>query len=216
MTYLFDFDGTLVDSMGVFGQTMLSILDEYGIPYGDDMVKTVTPLGYGGTAAYFISLGIKSEKEALIGKMIEKAKDAYVYHIAAKPQVAKTLRALKEKGDSLHVLTASPHEVLDPCLKRLGLYALFDNVWSSDDFGTTKADPAIYRMAAEKIGVPVEDITFLDDNLGAVKTGKKAGMRVIGVYDESSADAMDEIKREADGYILDFSRLLNAKMGEKA
>ncbi len=216
MQYLFDFDGTLVDSMGVFGQTMLSILDEYGIPYGEDMVKIVTPLGYGGTADYFISLGIKSDKEALIAKMIEKAKDAYVHHIPAKPQVAKTLRALRERGGRLHVLTASPHEVLDPCLKRLGLYGLFENVWSCDDFGTTKADPAIYRMAADKIGACVSSATFLDDNLGALKTGKKAGMRVIGVYDESSADAMEEIKREADGYILDFSELLNAKTGENA
>lgn len=44
-TYLFDFDGTLVDSMPSFVSTMLRILDENGISYGEDIIKTITPLG---------------------------------------------------------------------------------------------------------------------------------------------------------------------------
>ena len=47
-TYLFDFDGTLVDSMPTFVAVMLRILDERGIKYGDDIVKIITPLGYRG------------------------------------------------------------------------------------------------------------------------------------------------------------------------
>ena len=54
VTYLFDFDGTLVDSMPTFISTMLRILDENSISYGDDLVKTITPLGAEGTAEYFI------------------------------------------------------------------------------------------------------------------------------------------------------------------
>ena len=57
-TYLFDFDGTLVDSMPTFASVMLRILDEHNIKYDSDIVKTITPLGYKGTAEYFISLGI--------------------------------------------------------------------------------------------------------------------------------------------------------------
>ena len=48
--YLFDFDGTLVDSMPTFVGVMLRILDENGIKYGSDIVKIITPLGYIGTA----------------------------------------------------------------------------------------------------------------------------------------------------------------------
>ena len=43
--YIFDLDGTLIDSMPYFAKTMLGILDKHGISYGEDMVKTVTPLG---------------------------------------------------------------------------------------------------------------------------------------------------------------------------
>ena len=119
-----------------------------------------------------------------------------------------TLRALKAGGASLNVLTASPHLTLDVCLRRLGLYDLFDNVWSCNDFSTTKADPEIYRMAAERIGAPVSEILFLDDNYNADKTAAMAGMKVCGVYDESSREYVEQIKEITDAYVYDFSELL--------
>ena len=93
-------------------------------------------------------------------------------------------------------------------LKRLKIFDLFDNVWSCDDFATTKADPEIYVKAAEKIGERVEDVLFLDDNYNADLTAKKAGMQVCAVYDKSSEDYVDEMKAVADYYIYNFSELL--------
>ena len=49
-TYLFDFDGTLVDSMPTYGRMMLGILNDYGVSYPDNVLKIITPLGYAGTA----------------------------------------------------------------------------------------------------------------------------------------------------------------------
>ena len=48
--FLFDFDGTLVDSMPTFAETMTRILDEAGLSYGEDLLKIITPLGYADTA----------------------------------------------------------------------------------------------------------------------------------------------------------------------
>ena len=208
-TYLFDFDGTLVDSMPSYVAVMLRILEENGIEYENDIVKIVTPLGYAGTAEYFKKLGISLSVEEMIKLMNEYAYNEYAYNIPAKTNVIETLKELKDKGANLNVLTASPHSVLDPCLKRLGIYDLFNNIWSCEDFLTTKADPSIYVKAAEKIGKPVDDILFLDDNYNADKTAKSAGMKVCGVFDESSAEYVDEIKSVSDHYIYDFSELLD-------
>ena len=207
-TYLFDFDGTLVDSMPTFVSFMLRILDENGIKYSDDIVKIITPLGYRGTAEYFIGLGVKMSLEELVAKMTEYATHAYVNEIGEKPNVISTVKALKARGDDLNVLTASPHNMLDPCLKRLGIYHLFTNVWSCEDFGTTKADPNIYKLAAERIGAPINEIIFIDDNYNADKTAKAAGMTVYGAYDASSAEFENDIKAVADRYIHDFSELV--------
>ena len=208
-TFLFDFDGTLVDSMPTYGSVMKGILDENRIPYGDDLIKIITPLGFVYTAKYFIDLGVPVPEETLIAQMKERMIEAYSTRVPAKSNVPEVLRALKSKGCSLNVLTASPHDTLDPCLKRLGLWELFDNVWSCNDFGTSKSDPEIYRMAAQRIGVPVGEVIFLDDNLGADTTAKSAGTQVWGVYDDSSRESTEEIKAVSDHYINDFIEILD-------
>jgi HAD superfamily hydrolase (TIGR01509 family) len=208
LTLLFDFDGTLVDSMSTYSNMMIRILDEYEVKYPDDIIKIITPLGFVGTADYFIEkLGLCETRETLISKMTEYAIEEYTYNVPAKEHVADTLSRLREEGASLNVLTASPHDTLDPCLKRLGLYDVFDNVWSCNDFATTKSDPEIYRAAAERMGVEVENVVFLDDNINADITAKNAGMQVLGVYDDSSREFEGEMRSVCNGYIRDFSEL---------
>ena len=96
-TYLFDFDGTLVDSMPTFVSMMLRILDENHIPYGDDIVKIITPLGYGGTADYFIQLGMKLPKDEILALMHRYALDAYVNEIPAKSNVIAALKEIASR-----------------------------------------------------------------------------------------------------------------------
>jgi len=207
-TYLFDFDGTLVDSMPVWSSVMKRILDETNTPYGDDLIKIITPLGNVGTAKYYVSIGCPLTYDEIIETMNRHMIKEYTENIPAKDTVIETLKKMKDRGDSLNVLTASSHAVLDPCLKRLGIFDLFDNVWSCSDFETTKTDPEIYRMAAKRLGKGVGDIIFIDDNLGADKTAKSAAMTVYGIYDESSKDYVDEMKAETDAYLYVFEELL--------
>lgn len=215
--YLFDFDGTLVDSMPTYASAMLRILDENGIVYDSDIVKIITPLGLNGTAEYYIrDLGLRMPKETLLSLMREYMLDGYYYKIPAKSNVIPVLKELKRRGASLNVLTASPHITLDACLKRLGMWELFDHIWSCDDFGTTKADPRIYEMAAQRMNTTVDKVLFLDDNLNADTVAKSAGMQVCGVYDDSSREYVEQIKAATDYYIYDFQELPALPFGKKA
>ena len=207
--YLFDFDGTLVDSMPTFVSCMLRILDEHQVSYGEDIVKVITPLGLQGTAMHFQKMGLNKPLDEIMTIMKDYMMDAYFYHIPAKPHVIEVLREMKAAGAKLNILTASPHITLDACLKRLGLWELFDNIWSCDDFNTTKADPQIYVRAAEKMNTTVENVLFLDDNLNADLTAKAAGMQVCGVYDDSSKDFVEQMKAANDYYIYGFQELLH-------
>lgn len=207
MTLLFDFDGTLVDSMPTFASIMLKVLNDNNIKYGADVLKTITPLGYEGTASYFIDLGMPFKVDQLLEIMNRNAIDEYTNNIDAKRNVVQVLRQLRSAGVPMSVLSASPHSMMDPCLRRLGIYDVFDRVWSSDDFSTTKTDPNIFLSAAEALNCKVEDIIFFDDNLNADMTAKSAGMRVCGVFDESSREYTEEIKAVSDYYIYDFSEL---------
>lgn len=206
--YLFDLDGTLIDSMPTFVNATKKVLEQNNIKYGNDLIKIITPLGYKGISEYFIKLGLKMSADEIYSLMQQTAQYDYANTIPAKKNVILTLKELKARGASLNVLTASPHTLLDCCLKRLGIFNIFDNVWSCNDFDMPKTNPEIYVKACKKIGVDINDVLFLDDNLDANMGAKKSGINTCGVYDVSSEQYKEQIKKVADYYIDDFSELL--------
>ena len=192
---VFDFDGTLVDSMPTWGGKMLRILKEEGVSYPDNIIEIITPLGDAGAARYFQeTFGVTASMENLLSRMDAYALPKYRDEIPEKEGASDTLRALKARGHRLYVLTASPHRMLDPCLARLGLTPLFDGVFSCDDFSTTKANPEIYDRLCAHIGSKKENLVFFDDNFGACETAIKAGVPTVGVYDDSGKAAFDRLK----------------------
>ncbi len=207
MKFLFDFDGTLVDSMPTFAKATVKVLEDNNIQYPDDIVRILTPLGYVGAAKYYISMGVKATEEEIIKEIQDFAVYEYTHNVPAKENVTDTLKFLHKKGFSLNILTASSQAVILPCLKRLGIYELFDNVWSCEDFNTSKADPDIYLKVADKLKVTVGDIVFVDDNIGACKTAKSSGVNVWGIFDKSSEEYIDEMKSICDRYIYDFKEI---------
>ena len=206
--YIFDFDGVLVDSMPTYAGCMLRILDDHRIPYSADIIKIITPLGTAGTVRYFQQLGLQLSDKEIIAQIGKYLYEAYAHHIEAKPEVISTLRQLNVQGARLNILTAGPHVTLDPCVQRLGIADLFENIWSCDDFGTGKSDPAIYKMAAERLGLQPDEILFLDDNYNADKAAKAAGLQVCGVFDESSREYESAMRELTDRYIYSLSELL--------
>ena len=207
-TYVFDFDGTLVDSMPVFVQAMVTMFEESGLAMPDDFVKKITPLGYKGTAAYAASCGFTGSIDGFVQRASALTIPAYHHTIPLKDGVREALCALHERGDRLNILTASPHSVLDVCLKRLGVYDWFEYVWSCVDFSLTKADVPLYHAVANALGVPIGACVFIDDNIGSITTAKRAGMTAVGVFDASSEDLVAEMKAAADRYIYSLTELL--------
>ena len=205
--WLFDFDGTLVDSMPYWSACMVGELDDHGIAYGEDIVNIITPLGTDGTVRYFQKIGLDLPFEEIKKEIFSKLIPIYREKVPDKEGVRACLERMHEAGYGLHILTASPHVYLDPCLERLGMFDLFDNVWSSDDFGTGKTNPEIYCSVAKKLGTTVSEVTFLDDNINADKTAKLAGMQVVAVYDETSKDDECAMRELFDGYVKNFGEL---------
>lgn len=209
MHYLFDFDGTLADSMPTWAGFHIDMLKEFGIPCPDGFVKTIAPIGNVRASEYTISLGVPLTLEEYLSRMQTVLSDRYGNHILLKKGVERTLRDLTSKGHTVHVLTASPHKYIDPCLKRNGVYGLFDKIWSIDDFGYTKAQTIIYEEAAKRLNADLSDCVFVDDNLTCCTTAKKAGMTVIGIYDDTSSNLVEEIRAVSDRYVYEFDEIMD-------
>jgi len=204
---IFDFDGTLMDSMPDWCRKMLYQLDEAGVSYPDDIIRRITPMGDVKAAAYFQTLGLQKSTEDILAGMRVYALDAYSNRILPKGGVIDYLQSLQRSGIPMCVLTASPREMITPCLARNDMTRYFAFTRSCDEMGLAKSQPEIYHATAALLDVSVSDCVFFDDNIVALRTAKAAGMRTVAVYDDTSRADWEEIVRLTDHAIRSFTEL---------
>lgn len=206
--YMFDFDGTLVDSMPHWAQAMLNVLNNANAHYPADIIKTITPMGLFSTCRYLHEeFGVGATADDVVKMVDAELFPQYSENILIKPFVKEKLTELKAAGKSVNVLTASPHRWVDPCLKKNGVFDLFDFVWTYEDFKTPKTNPATYVEAAARLNIPLKECSFLDDNIVACIAAKKSGIITGGVYDITSAPKCEWQNGACDFYIESFKEL---------
>ena len=206
--YVFDLDGTLVDSMSYFAKGILSIADEYGVDADrEELLKILTPLGYTRGAEYYVNvLGVRESTDVIFDKIQDRLIYEYSNNIVTKPYVKEYLRRLHGEGNRLFVLTASPHSVTDVCLKHNGVYELFERIWSVDDFGLSKSGTELFFRVAKEIGCEMGDVHYFDDSLIALENAGKAGYKTYGVYDRQTDAELERMRTTlADTVVMDFS-----------
>ena len=203
--HIFDLDGTLIDSMPFFARGVLQVLEEEGIPYGDDLIDIITPLGDEKTALLYQEMGVPGTVEEIIRRMQDNQYPYYAHTIPLKPGIEKYLRKLKAEGRTLCVLTASPHVLTDAALQNNGVFDLFDHVWSIDDYGLNKSQTALFDAVTERLGCEKSDIRFYDDNITAVTTAVKAGWYTVAVNDGQNEELTQQLKDVAHDYVADFA-----------
>lgn len=204
MNLIFDFDGTLVDSMPTWAGVHINMLKEHGIAVPSGFVETITPLGNLNASKYTISLGVDIPLSEYLEKISKILCYEYLNNVPLKKNVKEFLASAYKAGHRLSVLTASPHLYVDDTLKKLGVYDFFSNIWTIEDFNLTKAQPEIYVEAAKRLDAPLSECVFFDDNYTAIKTAANAGMKTVGVYDDSSRSSKPEIEKVADYYLTEY------------
>ena len=209
---IFDFDGTIADSMAIWTQIGLELLKKHGISYPESIVRDITPLGAVGTAQYFINLGLKMSIEDIIEEIGKRAFYEYSHNIFFKDGAERFIREQKQKGVKLCILSASAENAIMSCIKRLGAEDCFEFIMTCDKAGLSKNDTAIYDYTLKLLGTDKSETLFFDDNLQALKTASFAGLKPVGVYDESSERDKEEIIRTADNYIHSFYELTGIKI----
>jgi 2-haloacid dehalogenase len=100
---------------------------------------------------------------------------AQLRRLPAHPEVPAALRRLQEAGFRLAALTNSTEEVAGAQLEHAGLIDRFEQVLSADTVRRLKPAPEPYRHAAERLGVPVDQVRLVAahawDLAGAARAG---------------------------------------------
>ena len=206
---IFDLDGTLLDSMGVWTQLDIDFLGKRGIPVPEDYLAAVTPMGFSQAAQYTIErFALNETPEALIAEWNAMAIEAYRTSVFLKPGAAEYLQALKGHGVKLAVATASHAELYVPALEHNGVLALFDAFTTLSEVSRGKGFPDIYLKAAQKLGLSPAECVVFEDIYAGILGAKAGGFCTAGVYDASSESEQNAIRQAADFYLKDFTGAL--------
>jgi HAD superfamily hydrolase (TIGR01509 family) len=206
--YIFDLDGTLLDSMSVWADVDIAFLTKRGIPPPDDYADAISSMSFTECARYTIErFGLNDSVEDLLREWNESAKLAYADTVQMKPYAKEYLRLLRERDAKLAIATSTLPELCRLALSKHGISDWFDVICNSDEVGCGKSRPDIFLLCADRLGVTPVDCAVFEDILPAVKSAKSVGMTVYGVYDESSRSDWEEIRRIADYAVLDFGEL---------
>lgn len=204
---IFDFDGTLFDSMSIWDTAGEDYLRAIGRQPRDDLRQVLAALSLRQGACYLkeeycLSLSIEEITDG-----INKTVEQFYFHTARpKPGVPEMLARQHRRGVRMCIATATDRYLIEAALGRCGLSQYFSEILTCTAVGHGKDSPMIYEAALAHLGTPKADTVIFEDAFHAIRTAKAAGFRVIAVYDPHEPNDT-EVRALADDYLTDFKEI---------
>ncbi|MFB9216395.1 HAD family hydrolase [Vibrio sinaloensis] len=199
--YLFDMDGTLVNSEPLKGMALAQACNDYGAKVDFNIYKEVMGESWPVvTGHFFHHAGISPELaefntyfrahyEALLAKQLELNEGAKEY-----------LLALKQQGKICGVVSSAATWMVENILQSLDLNDMFDVVITQEHVTKHKPDPEAYFLALEHLNLDADSTVIFEDSAAGVAAGIEAGCDVVAIQHEFNG------KNDLSGAILQIDR----------
>lgn len=204
--YLFDLDGTLIDTAPDLHQALNHGLAVCGYPTVEESL-TRDCIGHGGRAMITSALQHHGHSTERVDEILTSFLEYYSNHIAVAsrpyPHVEATLRKLRSRGARLGVVTNKNSKLTRHLLAELRFDAYFDAVIAGDTAKRPKpaADPV--DLALLHLRLTSNETLFVGDSSTDVEAARAAGVAVICVtYGYSHGISAEQLG--ADGTIQTF------------
>lgn len=204
---IFDFDGTLFDSMHVWKGIKYNFFESIGIKLTKDDEEAFKGLFL--RELFYLAIerfNLKYTYEELLSMLFEYIKGRYLNETEPKNDIIEFLDKLKSKGVKMGIATATGETALVAVLEKYGMLHYFAPIYSTYTVGASKTEPKVYDVVLNELGTEKETTWVFEDALYAAKTAKANGYNVVGIYDKSEP-LQDELKEIVDIYIHDYSEL---------
>lgn len=196
---IFDLDGTLLDSTGVWREVDIAFLGRHGAELTPDYTRAVRAMSFEECAAFTREyLHLDKPAEAIMREWHEMVAAEYAERLPLKAGARRCLLALRRAGVRIGLATASRPDLFEPALRRNGVYDFFDAFTIRAEVSRGKEFPDIYLRAAEKLGVPPGECAVFEDIAEGLRAARSAGMATVAVFDRGAREDWPQIRRAAD------------------
>ena len=208
---IFDLDGTLYDSMGLWEEIDIEYLARLGLKRPADLQEHLNGLSFQETASYFKErFALKEDTGTIMAEWLRMAEEAYNKKIPLKPGAREILIYLKENGIPAAIASSNHYDLIRNSIAARSLEPYISVLITCDDVRANKPDPSVYLTAARKLGVDPKRCLVFEDVVPGILSGIRAGMTVCAVRDEQSKASDEEKARLAGTLISDFRELIPA------
>lgn len=206
----FDWDGTLVDSIGVKSQSFAElVIVFYPVLAGkQDKIMAMYIATKGSTRAYQLELVQKKYNlKKLSTEETKKWSDLFTsLYIDKKPPLfndtIKVLDKLKVRGYKLFLSSSVPQEYLDRTLELYPLENYFEVVLGLGGDGKFRKGIPHFTHVSKTIRVPLDKIAFIGDARDDILGAKEAGCFSIGKLDSRIPNSKQEIQENSPNLII--------------
>lgn len=207
--YIFDLDGTLIDSSYAWHKVDDIFLSNYGIDTPEDYDREIAGMGFELAAQYTIDrFHLNRTVNEVINEWNNIVKDLFATEIFLFSGVKQYLRSLKSKGKKLGIATVNSLELTESVLRNNGVLDLFDNITTVAEITRPKGFPDIYLKSAEGLGLSASECVVFEDILEGIKGAKDGGFKTVAVMCKKNVHYRDEMMSLCDKFITNYNELI--------
>lgn len=207
--FLFDLDGTILDSLKIWNDIDLLFFKNHNLIMGEDYHIAIAPLTLEETATYTKNTyKLDIDEEQIMKEWSDLAIKEYAENVNLKKGVKEFLDYLKNKNVHLAIATSCNEEMFKPCLERYGIVSYFEHFYTSQNLKINKSNTNFFKEILNEYKIEPDQILFFEDSLASMKCAKSLGFNVVAVMDKKWEKQKEEIIASFDDQIEDFSQFI--------
>jgi HAD superfamily hydrolase (TIGR01509 family) len=178
---LFDLDGTLAETDSLHLPTWLDVLEPYGVEVDEEFYRQSISGRSTGEVVRALLPDLSDEEGRSIGDAKEASFRQRASGLEPLPGLVDFVERGRERGMRIALVTNAPEENVEAILLALELRDFFDTLVLADEAEAVKPDPAPYKVALDKIGVPAREALAFEDSVSGIASSVAAGVPTVGI-----------------------------------
>ncbi|HCC07638.1 MAG TPA: HAD family hydrolase [Clostridiales bacterium] len=204
-TVIFDFDGTIVDSINVWKKMNYDFFGEFGMKLEEESINELLNLTCEETAEYCTkNFNIPFTTNQIENFWSKKGIEYYDKYVVLKEGVKEFLELLRKNNFKIGIATNNIKPIIYHFLKKENIIKHIDFVCTVEDVQNRKPNPEMYLKVAKILKSDMNECLVFEDSVVGLIAAKRAGMKVCAVFDKYSIDKPDDIKGMSDYQICSF------------